>query len=158
MKLFARLTLISLLAALPVSMAEAQNSRRERQKTPEELAQEQKFRPPDKQFPFGAVWVLREMNGKPVPGDLDVSFTLDKQGRGSGTSGCNSWSSPMVSVPGQKFAMGAIAMTKKACPPAVMTFERTYLQTLHSGPTWDIPTSDLIVKNAQTTLRFSRGF
>jgi heat shock protein HslJ len=63
----------------------------------------------------------------------------------------------MLPVRGQRLAMGAIAMTRRSCPPAVMAFERSYLVTLHSGPTWDVVNSDLVVKTKQTTLVFRRG-
>jgi heat shock protein HslJ len=154
MKLAGRLSLLAVAVLAPLSAADAQ---RAQGKTQEELMQEQKYRPPDKVFPLGAVWVLRDLNGKPIPSGIEATLVLDKNNRGSGSSGCNTWSSPMMSVPGQKFAMGAIAMTRKACPAPVMAFERSYLQTLHSGPTWDIVGPDLIVKTASTTLRFSRG-
>ncbi len=157
MKLSGLLSLTVLLAFAPLSTAEAQRAGKPKEKTPEELQQEQKYRQPDKVFPLGAVWILRDINGKAVPSDIEATLIMDKQNRGSGNAGCNTWSSPMVSLPGQKFAMGSIAMTRKSCPAPIMAFERNYLQALHSGPTWDIPTSDLIVKAGTTTLRFSRG-
>src|SRR6185437_14036464 len=51
--------------------------------------------PQQKNFPLDQTWSLREMNGKPVPSDLDISLKIDGTLRGSGFTGCNSWSATM---------------------------------------------------------------
>jgi heat shock protein HslJ len=135
--------------------AEAQHRRHGRQP---ESQQAKPLPEPEKRFPINAQWSLREVNGKPVPAGVEATMRIDQNNRGTGVSGCNTWSSPMVPINGQRIAMGAIAMTRRSCPPAVMAFERTYLLALHSGPKWDLEGSDLIVKTPQTTLRFRRGF
>ncbi len=121
-------------------------------------AQQQKIPEPDKTFPTGSSWTLREINSKRIDPGIEATLTIDGNNRGTGISGCNTWASPLIPVQGQRLAMGAIALTKKACPPAIMAFEQNFLLTLHSGPFWDIEGSDLIVKTPATTLRFSRGY
>jgi heat shock protein HslJ len=135
------------------SLAQTQRHHRARQpEHPKPLPQ------PEKRFPYNAQWTLREVNGKPVPSGVEATLTIDQNNRGAGISGCNNWSSPMLPIPGQRLAMGAIAQTRRTCPPAAMAFERSFLLTLHSGPKWDLVGSDLVVQTPQTTLRFRRGF
>ncbi len=112
---------------------------------------------PEKIFPTGVLWVLTEVNGKPIPAGTDATLTIDGNNRGTGSAGCNTWSSPMVAIQGQKLAMGAIAMTRRSCPAPVMAFERSYLTALHGGPSWDIVVTDLVVKAQNMTLKFKRG-
>jgi heat shock protein HslJ len=112
---------------------------------------------PEKMFPYKAVWTLREINGKPVPREIDATLMIDQNNHGTGSGGCNTWSSPMAPIVGQRIAMGAIALTKRSCPPAAMAFERSYLITLHSGPSWDLVSSELVLKTPTTRLVFRRG-
>ena len=63
----------------------------------------------------------------------------------------------MVAVPGQRLVMGAIATTRKSCPPPTMAFEHGYLTILHSAPQWDLVVTDLVVKTPTASMRFKRG-
>ena len=83
---------------------------------------------------------------------------IDAQFRGSGFSGCNTWSATMWPVRGQRFAVGPVALTKKTCAPQIMAFEKAYLAALHSAPTWDMVNGLLEVKSGAGTLSFARGF
>ena len=83
---------------------------------------------------------------------------IDNQFRGSGFAGCNTWSATMWPVRGQRFAVGGIAVTKKACAPAAMQFEQAYLRALFAGPTWDIVNGLLEVRSQAGSLSFARGF
>jgi heat shock protein HslJ len=51
--------------------------------------------PLQKNFPLDQTWSLRELNGKPVPPGLDASLKIDGALRGSGFTGCNSWSATL---------------------------------------------------------------
>jgi heat shock protein HslJ len=115
-------------------------------------AGEKKF---DKEFPTKATWTLKEINGKAPAGD--ASLMIDTTLRGSGSSGCNTWSAALYPVRGQKLAMGPVVMTKKQCDAAVMTFEKEYLTILHSGPTWDTQGDNLVVKGPTGSLLFARS-
>ena len=48
--------------------------------------------PLQKNFPLDQTFSLRDLNGKPVSAQLDVSFKLDGAFHASGYTGCNSWS------------------------------------------------------------------
>ena len=52
--------------------------------------------PLQKNFPLDQTWSLRELNGKPVPAGVDVSLKIDGSLRGSGYTGCNSWSATCI--------------------------------------------------------------
>ena len=62
--------------------------------------------PLQKNFPLDQTWSLRELNGKPVPSGLDVSLKIDGALRGSGFTGCNSWSATMYPVKDQHSRSG----------------------------------------------------
>lgn len=116
-----------------------------------------KRRSPEKQFPVDATWILQTMNGKPVTGE-PPSFRIDSALRGSGFSGCNSFSTTLYPIRDQKLAAGAIALTRKTCDKAVMSTERSFLVGLHSLPRWDLrPDGDLTVTGASGPMVFRRG-
>lgn len=114
--------------------------------------------PNEKTFPVRTLWTLREMNGKPLPAGVEATLTIDDRFRGSGIAGCNNWSATMWPVRNQRFAVGPVVLTKKACPAPIMAFERSFLTTLHNQAGWDIVQGFLDVKGPSGTLRFARGF
>jgi heat shock protein HslJ len=112
----------------------------------------------EKTFPKGSNWTLRTMNGKPLPSGMEATLKIDGQFRGSGYSGCNTWSATMWPVRNQRFAVGPVALTKKQCEPAKMAFERSYLVILHNRSGWDLVNGMLEVKSDSGSLSFARGF
>jgi heat shock protein HslJ len=152
MKLTHSIALVGLAAviALPASAQGRKPKAAPEQK--QEQAQPGKY---DKEFPTKATFNLKEINGKPPAGD--ASLLIDGTLRGSGSSGCNTWSATIYPVKGQKLAMGPVVMTKKQCDAAVMAFEKEYLGILHSGPTWDTQGDTLTVKGPTGTLVFLRS-
>ena len=106
-------------------------------------------------FPTKATWQLRTINGKNPP--AEASLLIDENLRGTGSSGCNTWSATLYPIKGHRLAMGPVAMTKKSCTPEVNTFERAYLTVLRSGPTWDLQGSTLTVKSQYGELVYGRG-
>lgn len=106
-------------------------------------------------FPTKATWQLRTINGKNPP--AEASLLIDENLRGTGSSGCNTWSATLYPIKGHRLAMGPVAMTKKNCSPEVNNFERAYLTVLRSGPNWDLQGSTLTVKSKYGELTFSRG-
>ena len=155
MKLPYKIALVGLAAliALPAS-AQGKKPKAAPEQKPEaaQPAGEKKY---DKEFPTKANFNLREINGKAPP--ADASLMIDGTLRGSGISGCNTWSATIYPIKGQKLAMGPVIMTKKQCDPAIMSFEKEFLTILHSGPTWDQQGDTLTVKGATGTLTFLRS-
>jgi heat shock protein HslJ len=113
--------------------------------------------PWQKSFPLDQTWSLRELNGKPVASDTDVSFKLDGSLRGSGYTGCNTWSATIYPIPGQKLAVGPFALTKKQCAKDVMATELGFLSALIGQPTWDLVNDELVIKGPRGQLRLVRS-
>lgn len=106
-------------------------------------------------FPTKANWQLVTFNGKAPP--AEASLLIDENLRGTGSSGCNTWSAALYPIKGHKLAMGPVAMTKKTCSNDVNGFERAYLTVLRSGPVWDLKGSTLTVKSQYGELVYNRG-
>ena len=113
--------------------------------------------PQQKNFPLDQTWSLRELNGKPVPPGLDISLKIDGTLRGSGFTGCNSWSATLYPVKDQHLAVGPYALTKKQCPKDVMQVEMGFLSALVGNPTWDLVNGDLVIKGPRGALRLARS-
>jgi heat shock protein HslJ len=113
--------------------------------------------PLQKNFPLDQTWSLRELNGKPVPPGVDASLKVDGNLRGSGFTGCNSWSATMYPVKDQHLAVGPYAMTKKQCPKDIMAVEFGFLSGLMGSPTWDLVNDDLVIKGPRGNMRLERS-
>ena len=113
--------------------------------------------PLQKNFPLDQTWSLRELNGKPVPDGLDASLKIDGNLRGSGFTGCNSWSATLYPVKDQHLAVGPFALTKKQCPKDVMAVELGFLSSLIGNPTWDLVNGDLVIKGPRGSIRLARS-
>ena len=113
--------------------------------------------PLQKNFPLDQTWSLRELNGKPVPDGLDASLKIDGNLRGSGFTGCNSWSATLYPVKDQHLAVGPFALTKKQCPKDVMAVELGFLSSLVGNPTWDLVNGDLVIKGPRGSIRLARS-
>jgi heat shock protein HslJ len=113
--------------------------------------------PLQKNFPLDQTWSLRELNGKPVPAGLDISLKIDGTLRGSGFTGCNSWSATMYPVKDQHLATGPYALTKKTCPKDIMQLELSFLSALLGNPEWDLVNGDLVIKGPRGALRLARS-
>ena len=116
-----------------------------------------KLPPLQKNFPFDQTWSLRDINGKPAPASLDISLKIDGARRGSGFSGCNSWSATIYPVQDQHLLVGPFALTKRQCPKDVMALEIAFLSALLDKPTWDLVNDDLVIKGPRGSLRLVRS-
>ena len=113
--------------------------------------------PQQKNFPLEQTWSLRELNGKPVPAGVDVSLKIDGSLRGSGYTGCNSWSATMYPVKDQHLLVGPYALTKKQCDKDIMAIEFGFLSALMAQPTWDLVNGELVIKGPRGALRLVRS-
>lgn len=113
--------------------------------------------PLEKQFPLGQTFSLRELNGKPVSADLDVSLKIDSSLRGSGFGGCNSYSAVMYPQLHQHLAVGPFAMTHKACDKESQAIENGFLSSLLGNPSWDLVNGDLVIKGPRGAARLVRS-
>ena len=113
--------------------------------------------PLQKNFPLDQTWSLRDINDKPIPAGLDASLKIDGNLRGSGYTGCNSWSATLYPVKDQHLLLGPYALTKKQCAKDVMAVEFSFLSALTGSPTWDLVNGDLVIKGPKGSLRLARS-
>lgn len=112
----------------------------------------------EKRFPVGVGWMLEDMGGRRPPAGVEVTLRVDSTFRASGSAGCNRFSSAMYPGRGQTLMAGPPALTRRSCPPAVMAFERAFLQGLYSRPQWDQVGDRLTLKTRAGVMRFRRSF
>lgn len=113
--------------------------------------------PLQKNFPLDQTFSLRDLNGKPVSAQLDVSFKLDGAYHASGYTGCNSWSATAYPQQNQHLAVGGFAITKKTCSKENLDIERGFLRALQGGPAWDLVNGDLVIKGPGGAVRMVRS-
>ena len=150
---------ISLLAAVAAALCFATTSYAASKgpQTEEDNEPPKPLPPLQKNFPLDQTWSLRELNGKPVPPGLDISLKIDGTLRGSGFTGCNSWSATMYPVKDQHLAVGPYALTKKDCPKDLKALETGFLSGLLGSPEWDLVNGDLVIKGPRGTMRLARS-
>lgn len=125
--------------------------------TEDDLGPPKPLPPLQKNFPLDQTWSLKELNGKPVPSGVDASLKIDSNLRGSGFTGCNSWSATLYPVKDQHLLVGPFALTKKQCPKDLMQLEIGFLSTLIGNPTWDLVNGDLVIKGPRGAARLARS-
>jgi len=140
------------LAAQPALAQRKQKGQQQQQGEGEKKEDKNAYESP---FPTKATWQLTTINGKSPP--AEASLLIDENLRGTGSSGCNTWSATLYPVKGHRLAMGPVAMTKKTCSPDLNKFEVQYLNVLRSGPVWDLKGSTLTVKSQYGELVYNRG-
>jgi heat shock protein HslJ len=148
----------ALLAAMVVAAPGVQaqnNSARNREATPPPPQSDVPQPLNEKQFPLGAAWLLVSLNGKSFPGERP-SFTLDKQFRARGFSGCNTFATTALPLRQQRFAVGPFALTKKACDKGLMDSEKQFLTALRTSVQWDLVAGALVIKTQNGELKFER--
>lgn len=110
----------------------------------------------DKQFPLGWAWSGVSLNGKPFPSERPT-LTVDENLRGSGFSGCNTFSATMYPLKDQSFAVGPIAVTRRSCDKAVSDSERALLLALRTAQRWDTVGGRLVIKTQAGEIIFERA-
>lgn len=134
--------------------ASAQAKSKPAQKEGQEQQQQQI--PTYKPFPHNYIFNLKDINGKQPAADIWIR--IDSTMRGSGFSGCKSWSGVFV-VGGNRLGPKAMpAVADKKCDPALQALEQEFWKVMLSGPYWDTQGSDLILKGFKGgEMRFTRS-
>jgi heat shock protein HslJ len=109
-----------------------------------------------KVFPTDVQWSLVQHSGKATGPDRPT-IQLDQQFRMRGFGGCNTFSATAYPMQQQRFGVGPIAATKKACSADVMAAEKRFLVALRTAQTWDVKDGFLILNGQGGELRFSRS-
>ncbi len=151
-----RIAALAVLATFACTSFEAQAQSRKQQR--EAAAAQQNAPPPkqEKQFPLGGSWTAVSISGKP-PGSNRPTLQVDENLRGTGFAGCNIFSATAYPLREQAFAVGPIALTKKACDAGQMASERAFLVALRAAQKWDLVDGRLVITGGAGELRFERG-
>ena len=85
---------------------------------------------PPETFPLaGMVWLADEIDGQRVVDGIASTIAFDGRSQAVGSTGCNRYVAPFH-VAGSTLRLGDIAMTRRACPPAVMDQEHRFVVAL----------------------------
>ncbi len=109
-------------------------------------------------FPFGAQWLAVSLNDQRFDGPDRPALNIDSQMRARGFGGCNTFSATSYPLNQQRFAVGPVALTKKACAPQIMQREQAFLVALRTSSEWDVKDGALILTGPSGKLRFERTF
>jgi heat shock protein HslJ len=94
------------------------------------------------------IWLLSELNGQaPITGSA-ITAEFDEDGRVSGSSGCNNYSTSYTVDGNQLTFSEPMASTMMACPEPIMEQERDYTQALADTATFEITNDGLILKDS----------
>jgi putative lipoprotein len=104
--------------------------------------------PSDATSPAGR-WLAEDINGGGVIDNLQTVLEIAADGTVTGTGGCNALTGKAV-ISADQIAFGAIASTRRACPPAVMAQEQKFFAALATARRWSIQvrTRKLILRDA----------
>ena len=75
-------------------------------------------------------WTLVEMDGQPLPPELDAPLIHFETDRVRGFAGCNRFTAPVQETAPGQIDIGAAAAERKACPPLQMELEQKFLKQL----------------------------
>ena len=101
-------------------------------------------------------WTLVSLSNKQISGERPT-IQIDSQFRARGFGGCNTFSATAIPQPGQRFAVGPIAQTKKACPGDVNAFEKNFLIAFRTAVFWGLKDGFLFLAGPGGELKFERG-
>jgi putative lipoprotein len=77
----------------------------------------------------GPTWVAEDIQGRGVIDDLQSSITFTADGQAHGFGGCNNFTG-RYTLEATMLALGPLAGTRKACPPAIMNQEASFYAAL----------------------------
>jgi heat shock protein HslJ len=98
----------------------------------------------------GSRWLAEDISGSRVIDRVQARLEVLAEGRIAGHSGCNSFTGAGVLSDGI-VELGALATTRKACPPAIMNQEQAFLSALSKAASYET------MSNGGLILRDSRG-
>ena len=104
--------------------------------------------PSDAPSPAGR-WLAEDISGGGVIDNVQTVLEIAADGTLAGTSGCNAMTGKAV-ISADQIAFGAIASTRRACPPAVMAQEQKFFAALATARRWavQVSTRKLILRDA----------
>ncbi len=85
----------------------------------------------------GPAWVVEDIDGVGVVDRSHATLEFVADGRVSGDGSCNRYNAPFT-LTGEAISFGEAAVTRKACPPALMTQEDRFLKALSAVTRFDL--------------------
>jgi putative lipoprotein len=110
-------------------------------------------------FPLGgSAWRVDEIDGRRVQGSNAPTLAFDGAQRVSGSSGCNRYTGALTAA-GAGLRVGEVAMTRMACPPAVMEMESRFVTALAAVRGYRLAGDalELVDESRRRRLRLIRG-
>lgn len=107
-----------------------------------------------------STWRAQEIEGQPVSDELPQPvLVFEDRTRVSGTGGCNLFSGP-VKGESAGVTFGPLAVTRRACAPALMDQEQRFFAALAKKANLqrDLDLLFLLAEDGSVTLRFSQDF
>ena len=95
----------------------------------------------------GDAWVVEDINGGGVIDNSNVTITFSPDGIVSGSGGCNNFSGKYEASGNDLTVSSGIAMTRKACAPALMAQDQRLLTILQNAKNYSINNGKLIILN-----------
>jgi heat shock protein HslJ len=105
----------------------------------------------------GTTWRLEDLPGTAVVDSAAPTLEFPAEGQAAGNASCNRFSGP-VTVAGDSITFGPLAVTRMACPQAVMSQESAYLEALGKAERFRVEGPFLYLYSAgrEKPLRFIR--
>lgn len=88
-------------------------------------------------------WMVAKLNGAALSADSQATIAFDRDGRISGNASCNSYTGS-YKVNAGKLIVAPLAMTRKACVPAVMQQEQAFISVLESATNMSLDPSGVL--------------
>lgn len=77
----------------------------------------------------GTAWRVEDISGQGVIDRAQTTISFDAPGRVSGSTGCNRYTG-VATLEGEALRFGQLAVTKRACVPALMDQEQKFLRAM----------------------------
>lgn len=74
------------------------------------------------------IWLVETISGEPAEPGIEASLEFEGSGTVDGSGGCNALFGPYSNDGG--FRIGPLAVTRKACPPNVLSQEQAFLKAI----------------------------
>jgi heat shock protein HslJ len=91
----------------------------------------------------GTNWLVEAIDGGSVMEDVQPTVKFGKEGRVSGSTGCNLFSGAFTEENDQ-IQFGPLASTRRACPPKVMSQERLFLEAMAAVRSFSVDKNGLL--------------
>jgi putative lipoprotein len=83
-------------------------------------------------------FIATDVNGVPIAGGKRLTLTLGPDGRASGNSGCNSFTTSYDTGSRERIDFGPLASTRMACEPEIMDQEARFLSILDAAESYSV--------------------